>query len=169
MSIRLAGESYSIRRAVTNVPTSREIVVSGKVLVTTSGSVKGASVTEGYLVGCQLNFGAAAGATGGLGQDWDVTGGTVGDSSQKANSKAGFALGPGSARFVPVVRQEINDTVVTSVYFTGDRGGLVYSQERFGVNGCVGFAQARALVNVRFAADGNLGNATLYGAPFSIG
>lgn len=62
VTIRLYDESATISRAVTNIPTSREALVSGKIAVTTSGDIKGATLTAGYLVGCQLNFGASAGA-----------------------------------------------------------------------------------------------------------
>ncbi|MFZ2511366.1 MAG: MspA family porin [Gordonia sp. (in: high G+C Gram-positive bacteria)] len=167
VQIRLFDESYSIQRAVTNVPTSREVFVSGKVRVTTSGGVKGANVNAGYLVGCQLNFGADVG--GGIGTgDYKVleyskpptgAGGTSGK----------FVLSPGKAGYVPVIKASVGGEAVNSFDFTDARGGMAYSQERFGVDGCAGHAQAMAKVTVKVSTDTFKGNITMYGKPFSLG
>ena len=176
VAIRLYDESYSVQRPVTNVPTSREVLVSGKVRVRTGGDVKGGTVTTGYLIGCQLNFGAGAGTGGGLGTELDLNKLGSGDDpfsvpapTKGTGSQATFTLGPGAAEFVPVIKTSIDDTKVNSFNFTGQTGGVAYSQERFGVDGCAGFAQARALVNVQVSGDTGKANVTLYGKPFSIG
>ena len=44
LQVRLYDEFVSVQRPVTNVPTSREVWVSGKVKVATSGPAKGATV-----------------------------------------------------------------------------------------------------------------------------
>lgn len=176
VSIRLFDESYTVQRPVTNVPTSREVFVSGKVRVNTGGDVKGGTVTTGYLIGCQLNFGAGAGGGAGIETDLDLSALATGDSplsppaaTDDTGANASFSLGPGTAKFVPVIRTSIDDTAVNSFNFTGSTGGVAYSQERFGVDGCAGFAQARALVNVQVSGGDAKANVTLYGKPFSIG
>ncbi|UQE75864.1 MspA family porin [Gordonia sp. PP30] len=176
VGIRLFDESYTVQRAVTNTPLSREVWVSGKVKVTTKGAVEGGTVTTGYLIGCQLNFGANMGAKGkgGITTDQLTNGVTsitelIDTKTSKTNINGGFAIGPGQAMFVPIIKTTIDGTTVNSFTFKDPRGGVAYSQERFGVDGCAGFAQARALVNVQVSSDDYKGNITLFGAPFSLG
>lgn len=169
VQIRLFDEAYSIRRAVTNIPTSREIWVSGKVRVTTNGGVKGGNINVGYLVGCQLDFGA--GASGGIQGNFkwkDIIEGTeptITDTLDGTETGVGFKLSPGEAAYVPVIKSSSDG----SFNFGNARGGVAYSQERFGVDGCAGYAQARAKVTVRVSTDTFRGNITTYGAPFSLG
>lgn len=187
IAISVFDQRYSIQTPVTNVPTSREVLVSGKVRVRTSGEIEGATVTPGYLIGCQLNFGASSSASGAITTVEDdqasisvptfdpVTGAPTGTQSvpvpvDKGSAlKAGFTLAPGAAKFVPVIKTSINGSTVSSFTFSGNNGGVAFSQERFGVDGCAGFAQARPIVNVKVASDTFKGSVTLYGKPFSIG
>ncbi|MFT3659890.1 MAG: MspA family porin [Gordonia sp. (in: high G+C Gram-positive bacteria)] len=164
VTIRLFDESFRITNSVANNHFSREVFVSGKVKVTTSGDIEGGTVTAGYLVGCQLNFGAES--EGSAEQPFDSEG--TGDA--EAGVDAGFTLSPGEAKFVPVVNVvDDEDEEIDAFDFSDARGGVAYSAERFGVDGCAGFAQARALVNVQVETDGKKSNVTLYGRPFSIG
>ena len=181
VSIRLFDESFTVQRPVAHVPTSREVHVSGKVRVTTTGSLKGGTVTTGYLIGCQLDFGARSNGNIGLtslSKDQFSTSVPGPDGTpipidtplnKGSGVGGGFTLAPGAAKFVPVIKASIGGQPVESFTFTGQRGGVAYSQERFGVDGCAGFAQARALVNVKVANAEFKGNITLYGRPFSIG
>nr|WP_308469737.1 MspA family porin [Gordonia spumicola] len=122
--------------------------------------MKGATLTAGYLVGCQLNFGASAGAeTSDLLASGDVS----------VTPSGGFTLGPGEAGFYPVIRASVDGDEVNSISFADGRGGLAYSQERFSVDGCAGHASARALVKVQVSTDTFKGNITTYGKPFSLG
>lgn len=170
VSIRLYDESYRITRAVTNIPTSREVWVSGKVRVTTSGDVKGGNINVGYLIGCQLEFGA--GANGGAGaeiKDWKEP-----KPTPSLGGGAGFTLGPGQAGYVPVINAAVttsngDDDVANSFDFGDARGGVAYSQERFGVDECAGYAQGMAKVTVKVSTATFKGNVTMYGKPFSLG
>lgn len=163
VNIRLYDESARITRAVTNIQTSREVWVSGKVRVTTSGDVEGGNINVGYLVGCQVNFGAEG--SGGAGLDVD----TAGEGTPSASVGGGFELSPGEAAYVPVIKTTINDEAVNSFNFGNARGGVAYSQERFGVDGCAGYASAMAKVTVKVSTDTFKGNITVYGKPFSLG
>ncbi|AVL99761.1 hypothetical protein C6V83_05190 [Gordonia iterans] len=167
LSIRLYDESVQITRSVANNHFSREVFVSGKVRVTTAGDVKGGNINVGYLVGCQVTFGAGAGAEGGVEQG--LTEGATPEPSLGAD--AGFKLGPGQAGYQPVISAKVgdDDEVTNSFNFGNARGGVAYSQERFGVDGCAGHASAVAKVTVRVATDTFKGNVTLYGKPFSLG
>lgn len=165
VTIKLYNESARISRAVTNIPTSREVMVSGKVRVTTSGGVKGGSINAGYIVGCQVDFGAGAGVDGGAGQGF-AAGAPL---TQSLGSKGGIKLGPGVAAYVPIVSSTTGDKTTNNFSFSNAQGGVAYSGERFGVDGCAGYAQARAKVTVRVSSDTFVGNVTMYGQPFSIG
>ncbi|MFT3715941.1 MAG: MspA family porin [Gordonia sp. (in: high G+C Gram-positive bacteria)] len=177
VTIRLFDESYKITRAVTNVPTSREVFVSGKVRVTTSGDVKGGNIGVGYIVGCQLNFGASA--NGGAGVDIDNTDAITGAISSGTFTPAtpspsggvggGFSLSPGQAAYVPVIKANVGGNSVDSFNFGDATGGVAYSQERFGVDGCAGHAEAVAKVTVKVSTDEFKGNISMYGKPFSLG
>lgn len=186
VTITLSDESVRRVASVAGNPFAREVWMSGKVRVSTTAPIKGATVTAGYLVGCQLFFGAAANATGGVTTDPDKQFATpkiplppgspiteIPAMSTFIDKSGGgtalLALRPGQAVFRPVINVGAGDERVTGFTFTGASGGVAYSQERFGVSGCAGFAQARALVNVRVATEGFRGNVTMYGKPFSIG
>lgn len=172
VSIRLFDESYSIQNSVANNHFSREVFVSGKVRVQTSGSVKGGNVNVGYIVGCQLNFGAAADA--GIGFEPDIAG-IIEDGSasslipSEGGVGGGFKLSPGKAAYAPVIQATVGGDSVNSFDFSNAGGGVAYSQERFGVEGCAGYAEAMAKVTVKVKAPGFSGNVTMYGKPFSIG
>lgn len=168
VTIKLTDESVRITKAVTNVPTSREVWLSGKVRVSTAGEVQGGNVAVGYVVGCQLNFGASGGAGGDLSAG--MQDGSFGPNDPQAEdnpigTSAGFTLSPGEAKYVPVIKLG----EVDSFNFSSARGGVAYSQERFGVDGCAGYAEAMAKVTVQVSTDTFKGNVTLYGKPFSIG
>lgn len=180
VTMRLFDESYTVRRAVTHVPTSREVWVSGKVAVTTSGDVKGGNVRAGYLVGCQLGFGADSGA--GVGGEFDflklpatpvpddeILGALDDAFTPNAGVRGGFTLAPGQAVYVPVIKASAGGREADSFNFGAARGGVAYSQERFGVDGCAGHASARAMVTVRVGTPTFKGNITMYGKPFSLG
>ncbi|MGB3602223.1 MspA family porin [Gordonia sp. (in: high G+C Gram-positive bacteria)] len=167
ITMKLYDESAKISRAVSNISTSREVMVSGKVRVTTSGDVKGGSINAGYIVGCQVDFnGGTVGGSGGPGYTWK--GSTTGRTAN-GGTTGGLSLGPGQAAYVPVVKAVVGEDVVNSFNFKGSTGGVVYSGERFSVDGCAGYAQARARVTVRVATPTFLGNVTMYGKPFNIG
>jgi hypothetical protein len=159
VTIRLYDESVRVARAVSNIPTSREAWVTGKIAVSTTGDIKGGTLTAGYLVGCQLNFGAKSGAE---------TGNLLAESIEPS-ATGSFNLGPGEAGFYPIIKAVVDDDDVNSISFENGRGGLAYSQERFGVDGCAGHASARALVKVQVSTDTFKGSITTYGKPFSIG
>ncbi|MCF8571273.1 MspA family porin [Gordonia sp. HY002] len=164
IQIRLFDESVTRTKAVTNIPTSREVLVSGKIAITTKGDIKGATLTSGYQVGCQVNFGASG--EGGAGVTGDTAKGTASGTSEVGG---GFKLGPGETAFKPIINVSGDEDDINSISFTKGRGGLAYSQERFGVDGCAGHASARAIVKVQAKTDTFKGNITLYGKPFSLG
>ncbi|MCF8611600.1 MspA family porin [Gordonia sp. HY285] len=163
VQIRLYDESVTRSKAVTNIPTSREVWVSGKIAISTKGDVKGATLTAGYQVGCQVNFGASANGGAKAAQPEGNGSPVTGDAT------GGFTLGPGETAFKPLINVGSGDDAINAISFSNGRGGLAYSQERFGVDGCAGHASARAIVKVQVKTDTFKGNVTLYGKPFSLG
>ncbi|MGZ8179050.1 MspA family porin [Williamsia sp. SKLECPSW1] len=187
VTVSLTGQNYTIARSTVAVPTSRHAWVSGKVKVTVNGKAEGGSITAGYYVGCQVNFGA--GATGGgsldagvAGEDGDQTVDlgtgaiTTGPSTYApslgatANQGISLTLGPGKTGFVPVVNYtDDDDKTVNSVAFKGSSAGIAYSQEDFHVEQCAGFAEAKAYIKVQVSTEAVDGYVTLVGKPFSLG
>ncbi|HCS57884.1 MAG TPA: hypothetical protein DIW80_12315 [Gordonia polyisoprenivorans] len=168
VTIQLYDESADVHGAVTNIPTSREVFVSGKIRVTVGGQADGGTIQAGYVVGCQLNFGASSGADG------SATPSSSGGVTPSATANGGFTLGPGEAVYVPTVGtlvglEDSSDNAINANTFSGTTGGVAYSQEKFGVDGCAGYAQAMAKVTVTVETDSVKGVLVAYGKPFSIG
>lgn len=172
VTVRLTDEFVNVQRAVSNIQTSREVWMSGKVRVTVGGEADGGSIKAGYIVGCQVNFGGGeGGGEGGASVPYD--GGAISD--QEIGGSASFSLGPGEAKYVPVISETSGDDTAYEDYevndysFKGNSGGVAYSQEKFGVDGCAGYASAKAKIEVKVSTDAVKGIVTLYGKPFSIG
>ncbi|MFQ6230897.1 MspA family porin [Nocardia sp. NPDC002869] len=119
---------------------------------TNNSSTHGASqLNTGYLVGCQVSIAddaIGAGVSGGF-----STGGV------SAGGSIGVNLGPGEVKFVQIDYKDILEPGVYSVE---------YRDAEIDIQGCAGFAQARAYTVVEIIGD-HYSKTTLYGAPFSIG
>ncbi|HLS78149.1 MAG TPA: MspA family porin [Nocardia sp.] len=119
---------------------------------TNNSSTHGVSqLNTGYIVGCQVAIGddaIAAGLSGGI----DLEGGSLGGS-------IGLELGPGDVKFVQIEHKDIPEPGVYSVE---------YQDYEIQIQGCAGYAQARAYTVVEIIGD-HYSKTTLYGAPFSIG
>ncbi|MCP2296658.1 MspA protein [Nocardia amikacinitolerans] len=117
-----------------------------------NSSTHGASqLNTGYLVGCQVSIAddaIGAGVSGGI-----STGGV------SAGGSIGVDLGPGEVKFVQIDYKDIPKPGVYSVE---------YQDAEIEIQGCAGFAQARAYTVVEIIGD-HYSKTTLYGAPFSIG
>ncbi|MEV0434842.1 MspA family porin [Nocardia sp. NPDC050413] len=117
-----------------------------------NSSTHGASqLNTGYIVGCQVAIGddaISAGVSGGI----DLSGGSLGGS-------VGLDLGPGEVKFVQIEKKDILKAGVYSVE---------YQDVEIEIQGCAGYAQARAYSVVEIIGD-HYSKTTLYGAPFSIG
>ncbi|MFC3960478.1 MspA family porin [Nocardia jiangsuensis] len=117
-----------------------------------NSSTHGASqVNTGYIVGCQVSIAddaISAGLSGGL----TLTDGAIGGS-------IGLNLGPGEVKFVQI---EAKDILKPGVY------SVEYQDVEIEIQGCAGYAQARAYSVVEIIGD-NYSKTSLYGLPFSIG
>ncbi|MEV0357534.1 MspA family porin [Nocardia sp. NPDC050697] len=117
-----------------------------------NSSTHGASqLNTGYIVGCQVSI--ADDAIGlGLSGSVDLSEGGLGGSF-------GLDLGPGEVKFVDI---EIKDITKPGTY------SVEYQDVEIQIQGCAGFAQARAYTVVEIIGD-DYSKTTLYGQPFSIG
>lgn len=119
---------------------------------TNNSSTHGASqLNTGYIVGCQVNIGDEA-ISAGLSGSVDLDGGSIGGS-------VGLDLGPGEVEFVQIDKKNIPDPGTYSVE---------YQDVEIELQGCAGYAQARAYTVVEVIGD-HYSKSTLYGQPFSIG
>ncbi|MEE4024292.1 MspA family porin [Gordonia sp. PKS22-38] len=177
VNIQLFDQNANIQRPLIAFPMNREVWVSGKVRVTLGGEAEEAEISAGYIVGCQVNIDIGGGAGTddyplGIGSNTtpDGNGGASTTVTPNAGAGGSISLGPGGAGYVPII-QETNDDddAVESYTFSGTGGGVAYSQERFWVNDCAGYAEAKAKVTVTVETDAVKGVVTLYGQPFSLG
>ena len=175
VTVTLFDQFVNYQRAVTNVQTSREVWVTGKVRVNVGGKADGGSIKVGYDVGCQVTFGAGAGAGGGVaGNVTDPSSAGI-DPDNKPGANGSVTLGPGQVTTVWVVNTTSGDSTAYKDYnvndytFTGNKGGVVYSQEKFGVDGCAGYASARPRIQVTVSTDSVKSVTVLNGKPVSLG
>ncbi|MCP2275236.1 MspA family porin [Nocardia amikacinitolerans] len=117
-----------------------------------NSSTHGASqLSTGYIVGCQVSIAddaISAGVSGGVNLDGFSMGGSI-----------GLNLGPGEVKFVQI---DYKDILKPGVY------SVEYQDAEIEIQGCAGYAQARAYTVVEIIGD-HYSKTTLYGAPFSIG
>ena len=178
VTVQLFDEYVNVQRPISNVPTTREVWLSGKVRVTVGGKAEGGSIKVGYDVGCQVNFGggevSVPGVSGGLDYT-DPSNVTVGGGLDGEEVGGGFSLGPGEVKRQWLVNETSGDDTAYKSYnvnaytFKGQKGGVVYSQEQFKVESCAGYAAARAFIQVTVSTDAVKGVVALNGKPFSLG
>jgi hypothetical protein len=178
IKVELFGQDVSYKNAIVeSFNLVREVWVSGKVRVTVGGEATGGTIAAGYIVGCQVDLGLG----GGAGAQWGSTttldpstGDTSTDSGWAEGGEPGanttLSLKPGQAGYVPIIQtSDSDDDGVFDYTFTGNAGGVAYSQETFKYSNCGGYAEAKAKVTVTVDTDAVKGVVTLYGQPFSIG
>ncbi|MBF6214803.1 MspA family porin [Nocardia puris] len=173
VTITRTGESALISPSMAANGAGRVVWVSGKatadVTVTPEGEVgpyngpsgapgsnnsstHGASqINTGYIVGCQVSIGDDAISLG--------ISGVIDLSSGGLGGSVGLSLGPGEVKFVQISAKDILKPGVYSIE---------YQDAEIEIQGCAGYAQARAYTVVEIIGD-HYSKTSLYGAPFSIG
>ncbi|MBL1075414.1 MspA family porin [Nocardia sp. 2] len=117
-----------------------------------NSSTHGASrLSTGYIVGCQVSLADNA-ISAGAGASASLTGGGV-------SGSLGLNLGPGEVKFVGIDGKDILKPGTYSVE---------YQDVPIEIQGCAGYAQARAYTVVEIIGD-HYSKTTLYGQPFSLG
>ncbi|MFE3259393.1 MspA family porin [Nocardia sp. NPDC059091] len=108
-------------------------------------------INTGYIVGCQISIGEDAISAG--------ISGNVSLNSAGVGGSIGVNLGPGQVAFVQIDSKDVPKSGTYSVE---------YRDAEIQIQGCAGYAQARAYTVVEVIGD-NYSKTTLYGQPFSIG
>lgn len=173
VNIRLVGESANINPSMGSTPVHRNAWVSGSAQVELSGDGLadiGAKIAPGYVVGCQVNIGGG-GATGGVNGSTDWEGEKV---AVSATGGGNLSLGPGQAAKFMILDKEAPDDYGNEEHsknngFRGTSGSVTWSDITIGLNGCAGYAQARAFVLVKVRGSQGVSVVTLWGQPFSLG
>jgi len=189
VTVKGFGQSALISPSMGATPTQRNVWVTGNYTVDTSNA-SGGTIEPGFLVGCQVDFSAAIGADGnasfGQGNTISLEPGDLSslsiDRTQPNTYDIGagvdLKLAPGQFNDVKLVADEKSAeidgvTVATEVSnkfaFDGNGGGYTYADETLSVDGCAGYAEARAYVKVTIDNDAVTATTTLWGQPFSIG
>ncbi|QLY28329.1 MspA family porin [Nocardia huaxiensis] len=171
VTVRLVGESATLSGSMGATPLHRNAWVSASAQVTLSGpNAEGGKIYPGYVVGCQvaINGGGVSGGVSGK-TDWEgkkpEIGGTAGGN---------LSLGPGQAGAMYLLDLEEADDYGKESHqvrnkFKGTSGSVTWADSTIGVNGCAGYAQARAFVRVKVSTATVNSVVTLWGQPFSLG
>ncbi|MFZ2176118.1 MAG: MspA family porin [Rhodococcus sp. (in: high G+C Gram-positive bacteria)] len=177
VTVNLTDESANISPSLGSTPLHRNVWVSGKASVSLDGAgAKGASISPGYVLACQVDFGAKA--SGNSATD-ALKLSTLADQVESGigftgGGNGGITLGPGQAKSVSILDLEKKDpygsqTSSSSNSFKGKSGSVTWADSTLGVAGCAGYAQARSFVKVSVSTDNVSSTVTLWGQPFSIG
>ena len=173
VTVQLFGQNVNYQNSIVeSFNLVREVWVSGKVRVTVGGEAEGGTIAAGYIIGCQVNVGVGAGASGGVENTTapSENGGLSSTTTPSAGAETSLELGPGQTEYVPIVNTtDSDDDGVTDYTFSGSSGGVAYSQEYFKFSNCGGFAEGKAKVTVTVDTDAVKGVVNLYGKPFSLG
>ncbi|MFF2550800.1 MspA family porin [Nocardia sp. NPDC058058] len=145
------GEHATVCASMAASPLSRNVWVSGVATARIEGpariGIQGGTIETGYLLGCQVDLGNGLAVGQG---DGDGT---------KPDPSTTLRLAPGKVVTVPL----------NSFDFTGNSGTTEYVDKTLAIEGCAGYAQARAYTTVTVHDVVMDDSQTLWGAPFSIG
>ena len=172
VTVNLTDESANISPSMGSTPLHRNVWVNGKAAVHLEGAgAEGADIQPGYVVACQVDFGASA--DGEAGTELSLVDPAL-PTSIPGSAGGGITLGPGEAVSVDIIDLESADAYggeSHSAYnsFEGTDGSVTWAESTLGVSGCAGYAQARSYVNVSVETDNVSSTVTLWGQPFSIG
>ncbi|KXO89144.1 MspA family porin [Tsukamurella pseudospumae] len=187
VTISISNHSGRLSPGMVSLPTTRNAWVSGVVSAKIDGEkASGGSIMAGYVVGCQVDVGAASvklsgGVDSGVGYDSSAdspfsftpkaTASTGGSLSLKAGSVGTQMLTYDRSKW-PAPGDEITPKFAepgSSFKFAGKSGSLAYSDQTIGVDGCAGYAQAKFFAKVKALVGNSEGTVLLWGKPFSLG
>ncbi|MEU8896152.1 MspA family porin [Nocardia sp. NPDC048505] len=171
ITVRLVGESANINPSMGSTPLHRNTWVSGTAQVELTGGDRasvGAKIAPGYIVGCQVDIGGGGvSSNGGLSTNGDKVNASVGAGGR-------LTLGPGQTGRQMILDLEAPDDYGNEEHskansFRGPTGSVSWADATLAVDGCAGYAQARAFVLVKVRGAHGVSVVTLWGQPFSLG
>ncbi|MDV7354113.1 MspA family porin [Rhodococcus oxybenzonivorans] len=175
VTVNLTDESANISPSLGSTPLHRNVWVNGKASVHLGGAgAEGADIQPGYVLACQVDFGAEAGAEAGTEMTLSELASGAVAIPFSGGAGGGVTLGPGEAVSVDILDLESADPYGAeshSAYnsFEGTDGSVTWADSTLGVSGCAGYAQARSYVNVSVETENVSSTVTLWGQPFSLG
>jgi hypothetical protein len=164
VTIDRTSEHALISGSMVSSPLSRNVWVSGvtstRVIAPKGVKVTGGTIETGYLLGCQVDLskGFSVGS-GNAGSTLGPYGSYYNYVSPYFDPDMSLTLAPG----------KVVGAKVDSFDFTGLSGTTQYVDHTLSVEGCLGFAQARAYTTVTVHDNVMDDQETLWGQPFSIG
>ncbi|MEV0080730.1 MspA family porin [Nocardia neocaledoniensis] len=169
VTIRLADESVTISPGMGATPLHRNVWASGRAEVRVHGEHAGTKLYPGYVVGCQVDIsggGFKGGAKGAVNQSGKGSGGVT--------SGGNLTLGPGEAATFWLLEIEGADAYgeqssVPAIKFKGQDASVTWADSTLALDGCAGYAQARAFVAVEVTTKTGRSELRLWGQPFSLG
>ncbi|MGW4340369.1 MspA family porin [Rhodococcus koreensis] len=175
VTIDLTDESANISSSLGSTPLHRNVWVSGKASVNLQGgTAKTAYIYPGYILACQVDFGAGVGGNAGAAVTPSQLANGTASIPVSGGANGGVTLGPGQAVDAAILDIEMKDAYGSEIhwgahYFQGNSGSVAWSDSTLGVSGCAGYAQARSYVKVEVETETIKNTITLWGQPFSIG
>lgn len=146
------GESAIISPAISNNGLTRTAWVSGTDFAKVKGATSG-SLDTGYLIGCQVDLAGGVSAGGDI---WYSL-----PNSFSPEITTNFTIKPGQVATVKLGTKTLAPAA----------GAVGYAYHNLGiqVDGCGGYAEARAFANLTVANGAGSTVVSLYGRPFSLG
>ncbi|MEU1210815.1 MspA family porin [Nocardia sp. NPDC005825] len=178
LTVRITGESAKISGSMGSTPVHRNVWTTAVASIDLDGPSASNStlkISPGYIVGCQVDIsGINANNAGGQAYTPDTSLQTLGTLGLSEQMGSGITLGPGQAVALPMLDLERPDDYGQESHkrynkVPGPHASVSWTDETFSVDGCGGYAQARAFVAAEVDTATFIGNLVLYGEPFTIG
>jgi hypothetical protein len=170
VTLTLTEDSATINPSMGSTPLHRNAWVSGRVKVSmTNGQAIDGWVWPGYVVGCQIDI------NGGGVSESATASATSSTTTASSGSTATLSLGPGQAQTFSLLDIERptpfgDDANYPFNYFhSTNTSGVHWEDTTIALNGCAGYAQARAFAKVRIQTKYAVGSVNVWGPPFSLG
>jgi len=175
--LSLVNESAKISGSLGATPLHRNVWTSARVIADVSGpgaSSAGIQLNPGYVVGCQVNL-ASLGTSE---QDSEaaptVSGGAITPAVPTIGTTETLTVAPGQAvtKYLLDIEQPDdygNESHKKHPTVNGPHASVSWTDETFAVDGCAGYAQARAFTFADVSTSAGESIISVWGAPFSMG
>ncbi|MFW0784500.1 MspA family porin [Gordonia sp. CPCC 206044] len=172
LTITRTNERARINPSLGGTPLHRNAWVSGRYDLKSSDKKSRIGIGAGYIVGCQMTFGAKSTTDGKASPSLSESGGV--NITGTASTGGSVTIGPGQAAMFSINDAEYQDPFGSrghskSVKFRNGEGALAYTNATMMINGCAGYAQARSFAKVSVQTEKTTQVVNLYGKPFSLG
>ncbi len=172
ITVSLKNQSVTINPSMGDTPLHRNTWVTAKaVMHASNGKLINGWVWPGYIVGCQVDLNDVSSGNSASGAATTSSGAL----SATSGSTATLSLGPGQQQNFNILDIERADPFGTNHDYPSNQyehtndAGVSWKDTTIALNGCAGYAQARAYVKIRAQTDTAVGQIVAWGPPFSLG